>query len=91
MSIQQAQAMVKRLAEDETFRQRLEAAPTPQEKRAILTAEGYGDIKLRHVSQALPTSMGGELSDEELGAVAGGSTVSWVTLSLQVGAAVAAA
>jgi predicted ribosomally synthesized peptide with nif11-like leader len=72
MSAEQAQAFLKRIAEDEAFRQRLGAAPAPSDKRAILTAEGYGDVRLRHFSEALPQSLGGELSDDELVEVAGG-------------------
>jgi predicted ribosomally synthesized peptide with nif11-like leader len=72
MSVEQAQAFLKRIHEDEAFRTRVEAAPTPADKRAILEAEGYGEVKLRHLSQVLPESMGGELSDEELQQVSGG-------------------
>lgn len=72
MSVEKAQELLRRTASDDEFRARLEAA-TQDEKRAILREEGFADVKLSHVSKALPESAGGELSDEEFAAVAGGS------------------
>jgi Nif11 domain len=71
MSTDQARQLVKRVIDDDEFRERLDATPN-EEKRALLAREGYGDVKLRHLSDALPQSSGGELSDEEFAAVAGG-------------------
>ena len=91
MTVEQAQALIARVVSDPDFVSRLEAAP-PEQRRAILTEEGYGDVKLRHLSRALPESAGGELTDEEFAAVAGGATgtgtVSAVSL---VGGSVSAA
>ena len=71
MSTAQANAMIQQLLTDQDFRERLEAAPV-EGKRAVLAAEGYGDVKLAHLSAVLPESSGGELTDEEFAAVAGG-------------------
>ena len=71
MSVQQAQEFLKRLIEDDEFRARLESLPV-NGRRQVLIEEGYGDIQLEHLDGALPTHMGGELTDEEFNAVAGG-------------------
>jgi predicted ribosomally synthesized peptide with nif11-like leader len=86
MSVEQARALIKRLSEDEVFRQRVEDAPTPTDKRAILADAGYGDVKLRHISQALPESAGGELTDADLDLVAGGGSVNWGDVSVTTAA-----
>jgi predicted ribosomally synthesized peptide with nif11-like leader len=80
MSVEQARQLIERTAADEEFRERLEAA-SQEDRRAILEAEGYGDVQLRHMSKALPESNGGELSDEEFAAVAGGGETTNVTIS----------
>jgi predicted ribosomally synthesized peptide with nif11-like leader len=80
MSIEQAIALMNRAATDPEFLARLNETPVDQ-KRAVLVAEGYGDVKIAHLSQAIPASLGGELSDEEFAAVAGGgSTATTLTV-----------
>ena len=71
MSVEQARGLLQKVAEDEEFRARLDSAPHDQ-KRSILAEAGFGDVKLRDISMALPESAGGELSDEEMEQVAGG-------------------
>lgn len=78
MSTDQARQLVQRVRDDPEFRARLEAAPSDQ-KRAVLESEGFGDVKLRHLSESLPESQGGELSDEEFAAVAGGGVTTDLT------------
>ena len=70
MSVEQARGLLQKVAEDEEFRARLDSAPHDQ-KRSILAEAGFGDVKQRDISRALPDSAGGELSDEEIAAVAG--------------------
>jgi predicted ribosomally synthesized peptide with nif11-like leader len=83
VSIEQAHALIRRTAEDPDFVARLESTSV-QDKRALLAAEGYGDVTLRHLSQALPESAGGELTDEEFAAVAGaGNTVTTIVSGAQ--------
>ncbi len=89
MSTEQAAALVRRVQTDGEFRTRLTDAAT-EDRRAILTDEGYGDVKLTHVSQALPASHGGELSDEEFAAVTGGETTDERALELPAVAVIAA-
>lgn len=86
MSLEQAQALVRRTATDPDFRARLDNAPI-EDRRAILEAEGYGDVKLSHLSKALPESAGGELSDDEFLAVAGGNATTAITISVAGSAA----
>lgn len=92
MSVEQAKQLVKKVSQDADFRAKLDAAPIA-DKRAILKENGFGDVMLRHVSQALPSSSGGELTDEEFSAVAGGgatsTVVSYVNMTLIVGVAAA--
>ena len=76
MSIEQARAFLDRLEHDPEFRARLEGAADFDERNAIVVAEGYGEVRLNHVRDALSVSEGGELSDEELAGVAGGR-VGW--------------
>jgi Nif11 domain len=85
MSVEEAQQLVQRAIDDPDFRARLENA-SQEEKRSVLESEGYGNVTLSHVSQALPGSAGGELSDEEFAAVAGagGNT----TVSMAAGGSV---
>ncbi|MEO1056323.1 MAG: Nif11 family protein [Actinomycetota bacterium] len=75
MSVEQARQLVQRLSSDDEFRNRLEQA-APTDRPAVLSAEGYGDVRLSHISQALPHSHGGELSDAEFAAVSGGEDLS---------------
>ncbi len=92
MSVDQATQFIQRVQNDAAFRQRLEHAD-PGDRRAILTEEGYGDMRLSHLSAALPKSHGGELSDEEFAAVAGGieNTTAEFMIGTAVGVGVAAA
>ena len=93
MSVEQARALVKKATTDSEFVARLERAPD-SEKRAILQAEGFGDVKLAHLSEALPESSGGELSDEEFTSVVGAgstTTISASAVSVSVVAAAAGA
>jgi hypothetical protein len=70
MSVDQARALMRRMTADPDFAARLRDTPI-EEKRGVLVAEGYGDVKLTHISQALPESRGGELTDEEFASVVG--------------------
>jgi predicted ribosomally synthesized peptide with nif11-like leader len=91
MSVTKAQELIKRLGEDVAFRQSVENAATPQEKKQILENAGFGGISQNDIQAAAATA-GAELSDLELEAVAGGRTASWVeAVSTVVGAAAAAA
>ncbi|MEO1056324.1 MAG: Nif11-like leader peptide family RiPP precursor [Actinomycetota bacterium] len=90
MSVELATELVRRVHSDPEFRQRLQTAD-PADRRAILLDQGYGDIRLSHVSQALPQSSGGELSDEEFAAVAGAGTTSDVVSGIGVTMVAAAA
>ncbi len=91
VSVQQAQDLVRRVGADPDFKARLESADLA-DRRAILEAEGFGDVRLSHLAHALPVASGGELSDEEFAAVAGGDSSSdfdptTATISIGVGVA----
>ncbi|MEO1058117.1 MAG: hypothetical protein AAFY28_14495 [Actinomycetota bacterium] len=72
MSTSQAQALIRRTMEDDGFARRLLEAPV-EERRGILEAEGYGDVRLAHIAAVLPQSVGGELADDEFAAAVGGA------------------
>lgn len=89
MTVEQATALVQRLQSDPEFRQRLESADHA-DKRAVLESGGYGDVKLADVSRALPSSAGGELTDQEFEAVSGGvGSATGVSLAVGTGYTVA--
>jgi len=91
MAVKTAQALLERMASDGDFRTRVESAPDADAKKAILDAAGYGEVTPDEV-QAAGANFTHELSDAELEAVAGGSTLEWVGAGvLVVGAAGAAA
>jgi hypothetical protein len=88
MSVEQAQALVRRVAQDPDFVARLNELPVDQ-KHSALAAEGYGDVKLRHLSQALPAAAGGELTDEEFSSVVGAGDTSTISVTAVASAAAA--
>ena len=90
MAANTAQDLLKRMATDVVFRQRVENASTKEEKRAILNEAGYTGITAADIQEAAKNGEF-ELSDAELEAVAGGKTASWVAaISTVVGAVVVA-
>ncbi len=80
MSVEQATEFVHRLMSDAEFREQLAEAPIGA-RRDLLVSAGFGDVKLSHVSEVLPTSAGGELSDDEFRAVAGGDLTTAITVT----------
>lgn len=90
MSQSVAEAVLKRLNEDEELRAAVVAAQTSEEKRSLLEAKGFYDFTEEEVLAAAPT-LGLELSDAELEAVAGGRVVEWVAATAAVVGAAAAA
>jgi predicted ribosomally synthesized peptide with nif11-like leader len=89
MSSKTAQELIKKMATDVVFRQRVENAPTKEEKRQILDDAGFAGITSEEIKAAAQSGEF-ELSDAELEAVAGGKTASWVeAISVVVGAAAA--
>jgi len=85
-----AQALIKRMTEDEGFRKKVLKAGDPQAQKAVLAAEGFGNVSPSDVQAAMPKNA--ELSDAELEAVAGGRAVEWVgATAAVVGAGAAAA
>src|SRR5215469_3932151 len=72
MSAEGVTALYERVNSDEEFRDRLEAAETPEEKRRIVTEAGY-DVSRDDLPTIRRFSSGvSELSDEDLENVAGG-------------------
>ncbi len=96
MSVASAKKFLERMATDNDFRAKVEAAQDPLAKKALVKAAGY-DFDVADISAVLPESMGGELSDQELEGVAGGSVrggevvLATITTAAIVGTVAAAA
>ena len=95
MSVESAKEFLKKLAKDEAFKKSLEDASSDEERQKIVKDAGFYFTKddLKQV-----TSQAGELSDEDLEKVAGGSVTGWIGAGASVvgaaagvGSAVAAA
>jgi predicted ribosomally synthesized peptide with nif11-like leader len=87
MSVENARTLILKLANDATFRDHIAKAPA-SEKKSLLAAAGFADVTPADVAAAR-ASHGGELSDAELEAVAGGD---WMDIFAAIGdAAVEAA
>ena len=76
MSVERAQELLRKFSEDKEFRVKIRDAGSQEGMKQVLTEAGFGDVSPQHV-QAAAGTQGGELSDAELEAVAGGSTVEW--------------
>jgi len=80
---------------DQELQQALQAATTPEAKRAVLAQAGYGDITLDDLrAAAADLAQREELSDDELEAVAGGwnqeagnAAVASIPMAITMGAA----
>ena len=66
MSVESAREMMQRVASDEDFRRKLDAAATPEERSRIVKDAGY-DVSDDDVKR-----LRSEISDEDLEKVAGG-------------------
>jgi len=82
--------LIKKMSVDSDFRRSVEAAPTPDAKKALIEAAGFTGITPEQV-RAAGTAQGTELSEAELEAVAGGRLVEWVGATAAVVGAAAAA
>jgi predicted ribosomally synthesized peptide with nif11-like leader len=91
MATQRAKEFIQAVAGNPEFKQQLEQAKSRDERRAIIDAAGFGDVSKEEILEATktPNALGqltnsevqaiGELSDEELEAVAGGETTLWLS------------
>ena len=91
MATQRAKEFIESVAKNPEFRQQLEQAQSLEERRAIINAAGYADVSKDDILEAAKSPNGvqqltnseveaiGELSDEELEAVAGGETTLWLS------------
>ena len=92
-----ARELLKEIATNPDFAKSLEAAADVSAKQQILAEMGYGDVTQDEVEAAVKeieaqAPVSGELSEEDLEAVAGGRTVEWViAVSTVAGAAAVAA
>ena len=83
MTEETVRAFVERLSSDEAFRNRLAAAPTPEERQEMAREAGYdlgaGDMP------AIKAALGiEELSDDDLEKVAGGIGTATATIGIGV-------
>ena len=78
--------MVKKIQQDPGLRHALEGAADEQGRIAAFRAAGI-PVTADDLAQARASMENGELSDADLERVAGGSTTSWVVVTLQTLAA----
>ena len=78
MSVENAKAFLSRVASDEAFKKSLENAPNEEARKAIVKEAGY-DFTKAEMESLLAADGEGELSDEELEAVAGGNASTVIT------------
>ncbi|CDX00147.1 Bacteriocin propeptide [Desulfitobacterium hafniense] len=69
MSIESAKAFMEKMKTDQDFAKKVMAAKDAEERRALVREDGFD------FSTAELKELGGEMSDSELDAVAGGSCV----------------
>ncbi|HEY1633763.1 MAG TPA: Nif11-like leader peptide family natural product precursor [Acidimicrobiales bacterium] len=74
MSAEGATAFFERMNSDEQFRNQLEAAETPEEKRRIVTDAGY-DVDTDDLPTIRRLTGMSELSDKDVEKVAGGLSI----------------
>ena len=91
MATQRAHEFIQAVANNPEFKSPLEQAKTREERRAIIDAAGFADVSKEEILEAskAPNALQqltdsevqaiGELSDEELEAVAGGETTLWIS------------
>ena len=89
MTGETVKAFVERLSSDEAFRDRLAAAPTPEERQEMARAAGYdlgaGDMP------AIKSTLGiEELSDVDLEKVAGGMSTTVASIAASASAVASA-
>jgi len=85
MAKEAAAAFVKRYGNDEAFRTKVNGLDSPQAIRGLLDQEGFGQFTREELEDARKAAnAGGELSDVELEAVAGGSWARWESSCAQV-------
>ncbi len=92
MSVESAKSFLKKVSKDKDFATKLSGAGSDDARKKVAQDAGFSFSKAE-LDQIAPGSSakGAELSDKDLEAVAGGSTVGWVgTTASVVGAAAAA-
>jgi len=91
---QRAKELVEKFMNDKEFRKKVSAAGNPTEQAEILKEHGFGDVSQEEVESFTGISAdganSGELSDDELEAVAGGRAVEWAAVVSAVAAGAAA-
>lgn len=89
-----ARQLIEKVATDPEFREALDSAQNPDEKRAILASQGFGELSAQDVTAgaALIQSSVQELSDEQiLAAAKANDTITTTTTTTTVFAGAAAA
>ncbi len=89
MSVKSAKALMEKIKSDPKFGKKIEDAKDNKARMAIIRSAGF-DFTQEEMKQAVKPAEG-ELSDEDLEAVAGGSSAPWVAVGTGAAGAGAAA
>jgi len=90
MSVQNAKDFIAKLQGDKSLAGSLESAADDDARRAIAAGAGF-DFTKDEMKEALSAGGSKQLSDDDLDAVAGGASATWVDTAAGVGGAAAAA
>lgn len=81
LDTRKVEEFLRKLASDSNFRHSLEEAGDTDRKRQILDQNGFSGLS-RSAIEAKLSQGGSELSDADLELVAGGTSASWVAVSI---------
>ena len=88
MSVERAKELAKSVASNPEFKSKLESSKDVESRRKVIEEAGFGDVTKEDIQQLRGDAPdAGQVSDEQLDAVAGGSTGTWIYVTLQTLAA----
>lgn len=90
MALDSAKDFMKKFETDADFRSNVLKAPSDEERQKVVQQAGFSFTK-GEIAQVIKEKQEAELSEDQLKAVAGGTSASWTSTGVTVGVAVATA